>query len=268
MMKYVLKGFMDCVEVLKGPDFRFRFSGLQINKGDLNKTEDFRLEDDHEEHEHFYMRHYHLIDPNAVDFLKNLRYNLFIKNVNETIPMNFAKFTGVRSISVYGLVKDENHFLSFLKSLTLLRSLSLNNSDLSQQFFDLSEQCFDQLSTSARSLTHLKLLGETPLNFDFIGKLSHLYDLFIFRPVLSIALITSLARGLTELSNLEVCEFKYKLRDTNRLDLFFIKKCRVSNVWNVKKLNSEPTIVFKTKNPEKIVNFLETPRIPKPRWRL
>ena len=193
-IRRTLEKFLEDVQVLKGSDFRFRFTGFPLTKAMLNQidfgvqvfegyneddSDDESVEDDMENpihpdrvsNEYVYLRNQQLID-GPLEFLTELNYTSLISRAAGQISSGFCeKLTCVQSVYAKK-VEDTAHFLWFLKQLRSLRKLKLKNSRLDQQFFD-------RLPASARSLARLELLGDSwatehQLNFDFVSELSNL----------------------------------------------------------------------------------------------
>lgn len=260
--KRFLNNFLDDFKMLRGPEFMFIFAGLQLNKANLSEI-DLCLEESKDRSwyassPHVYLENYELIVPGTVDFIKDLNYNFLMENVPEDIPKCFSKFTGVLSVWIGERVKDENHLLTFLKSLISLRELFLTKSQLSQKFYD-------SLPTSVHFLVKLTLIEEKVLNFEFIGKLLNLKNLCIPVDDLSLASLTSLAKGLKNLRCLEECRFCFCVKEV----WFHIEKFEGSNVWKVTENESDKT-VFVTKDPFKIGIFFKRFRVSqlRPVWKL
>ena len=63
------------------------------------------------------MKNYHLINPDAVHFVRKLDYSLLMTNVVGEFPRCFfQKFSGIKEVHARGaFVRDAWHFLWFLK---------------------------------------------------------------------------------------------------------------------------------------------------------
>ena len=196
---------------------------------------------------YIYLKNYHLIEPGALYYVRNAYY-ISLLEVTGVIPSCFSqKFTGIEFVEVNDLVKDPDHLLSFLKSLRFLRILVL---DL--QTTELGQGFYDQLPAAARSLVSLELEAREPenepenelqLNFDFIDKLSSLFNLNI-KQSLSFESAISLVRWL---GRLEEGRFSVQSREVSGL----ILKQR-GYKWNFYKWCGKRT---EFGNPEEIVNF-------------
>ena len=250
-MKQELREFLSYVRELRGPDFRFRFAGFQLDDTTLEKIDFGKKVYRGRElvfNEYIYMKNYQLIDPDStLDFVYRLDYTRLMSCAAGKIPAGFCKkFDGVhwtKAKGARGTVPDNGHLLCFLKSLDSLRRLDLEKLRLSQEFYD-------QLPSFCGSLAELHLWEddeELQLNFDFIGELKHLSGLLI-QAELSLQSVESLARWS---GNLEKCLFSFRAK-RNR---FLVQKTKDSKVWKV--TDSGFQNVVETENPEDIVNFLQ-----------
>lgn len=263
-IKRKLTKFMDDVRVSKGDDFKFRFVGFPLTKTLLDQIDfNVKLVERHfvsgssgyfEEvtNEYIYLKNYHLIDPDAsLDFINRLDYNCVIDIMAKKIPIGFLKkLTGLFEVKTKGAIQDANHFLSFLQSVGSLKSLSLDRSQLGQEFYD-------QLPKSAHSLVNLTLIGDRrnirgdrdlELNFEFVDQLSNLDKLVIYQ-TLSIESFTSLVRWSNELTEVVCqCELKEKL--------FRIQKFR-KELWEVYDDKSFHQVLIRTGNADEVLNYFE-----------
>ena len=258
-MKRALSEFLDEAKKLKGSDFRFTFSGFQLinvtNVINVNQI-DFGMriietepvdEDDESayewvDNEYVYLKNYDLIEPGALHFIDDVKYNYLLSCMTGELPLCFfQKFTGIEEVQVTDEVKEEAHLLWFLKSLRFLRILVLKDVELSQEFYD-------QLPTDAHSLVSLEFQGqfmdELQLNFDFISEFPRLSDIRFYRH-LSLRSAAFLVRWLGE-----VKEAHIRIQSGRTL---FICKEKCSKVW---KLSASFCSLFETKNPEEIAYFL------------
>lgn len=243
-VKRMLNEFMNEAKKLRDSDFRFSFSGFQLTNMDQI---DFGMQVDEETgigfvtDEHLYMKNYHLVEPGALQFIRSVDYTLLLSGVTGEFPRCFPqKFTGIHWVEATGQVQDSDHFLWFLKSLRLLRSLVLERTGLGQEFYD-------QLPASIHLLARLQLRDghcENELNFDFIDQLS-LSDLVIL-PSLSFESLPTLVRWL---GRLERGYFSVRLKD----DVFDILKHELKE-WRIESYNEE---LFKSKNPDEIAGFFK-----------
>ena len=249
-LKLTLSEFVDEAKRLRGADFQFTFSGLQVTNVDQI---DFALQAEVHEgrrrervyRENVYMKNYHLIEPDALPFVRQVDYTRLLSCVTGEIPRCFsAKFTDIEKVEVHGVIEDADQLLWFLKSLRSLRRLRLEEIELGQEFYD-------QLPAAAPSLVSLYLEAKEPkklkldgmqLNFDFIGKLSHLSILNIM-PALSLESLPSLIRWLGLLD----CSFYVKLNGKDH----WVRKG--SEIWKV----GHEQLLFGTKYPEKILEFFQ-----------
>ena len=245
-VKRTLSEFLGEAKKLRGSDFRFIFAGLQLTNVKADQI-DFGLKvDEHGEwvsNEYVYMKNYHLIEPDALDFVWLIDYTQLLSNVTGEFPRCFSqKFTGIEKVEVHGVVKDPDHLLWFLKSLRFLRELELRNVKFSQKFYD-------RLPAAARSLVSLYLFdqcwkAELQLNFDFIGEFTVLSKLTITEP-LSLESETSLARWLGPLKEAHI--YVRPGRD------LWIKKAKDSALWKIQ--DPKQHALFETENPGKLVSF-------------
>ena len=148
-IKLSLTEFMEDVQELRGPDFRFRFVGFLLTKAVLNQIDfgvrakrDFaKGEYVHNErvyNEYVYVRNHRLIDADAtLEFVRILHYNDLFSNGAAAVPMGFfQKFTGLMEVHATGNVQDADHFAGFLKSLRSLRRLRVDRTGLSKEWYD------------------------------------------------------------------------------------------------------------------------------------
>ena len=250
-VKQTVSKFVDEAKKLKGRDFRFTFSGFDMTNVNVDQI-DFGVQDEEENEErvneqvckeYIYMKNYRLIEPDALHFVYCLNYTSLMSSVTGEFPRCFPqKFTGIDEVQVDGVVEDPDHLLWFLKSLKFLRNLEFTrDAGLSQEFYD-------QLPASARSLVSLDLgdqNSELHLNFDFIAQFSHLSDLKIYR-ALSLRSAISLVRWLGRLKEASIHFQSGEDR--------WIMKERDSTLWKITNNYSRP--LFEDKNPDQIVNFL------------
>ena len=243
-VKRTLIEFMDEAKRLRGSDFQFTFCGLQVANVNVDQI-DFGMyvnEASGRErvcNEYVYLKNYHLIEPGAMHFVYWIDYNRLLSNVTGEFPLCFSqKFTGIEEVHVDGVVEDPDHLLWFLKSLRFLRSLGFKTTKLSQEFYD-------QLPTAAYSLEKLEFVNnELQLNFDFIGKFSHLLHLAI-RPALSLEAATSLVPSL---GGLFACFFHAASKGK-----YYIISKRIKSRWRIVSHLKE----FKTRHPEKMIDLFK-----------
>ena len=262
-LKRTLRKFLDEAKKLRGGDFRFRFSGLQLANVNVDQidfgvrvNEEFRTESLH--NEYVYMKYYHLIEPGAIDFVHNVHYTLLLyhlhchrllSGVTGEFPRCFSqKFTDIEHVRATGEVADVDHFLSFLKSLRSLRGLVLEQTGLGQAFYN-------QLPALTNPLRKLFLMDGhcekgLDLNFEFLCKFSHLSMLNI-NPFLSLESLLSFARCL---GRLEECGFGVRLMEQH----FRVRKEKASARWRVEDADEVYLMkVAESKNPDEIVNFFK-----------
>ena len=257
-MKQTLSEFLDEAKRLRGRDFRFIFAGFQLTNVNLDQI-DFGVQVDEEDrfdsrfNEYIYMKNYHLIEPNALDFIRSVDYSRLRRHAIGEIPRCFLqKFTGIEEVHGKGVsVQSGDQFLQFLKSLRFLRRLVLDSAELSQEFYD-------KLPASARSLVRLHLKAEREpkkeihLNFDFICEFSGLSTLRV-QPALSLESATSLVRWLGRLA--EANFFVLSKEGRLRIGKAFGPK----TVWCIYKFveYGRDQLLFRTKNPNQIVPFIK-----------
>ena len=252
MVKRTLSEFVDEAKKLRGNDFRFSSVGFQLTNVNVDQIDfgvqvDERSGEERVFNEYVYLKNYHLIEPGALHFVDRINYIRLLSNVAGEIPHCFSqKFTGINKVHATAKVRDTNHLLQFLKSLRFLRKLELENTQLSQKFYD-------QLPASAHLLVSLHLgtgycEDELQLNFDFIDKLSGLSELEITQ-TLSLESFPSLVRSLDK-SELERVDFDVRSGE----ERFWIAKYRYSTRWNV---YGDVDLLFKTESPGEIVNFVQ-----------
>ena len=253
-LKRKLSEFLDEAKKLRGGDFRFTFAGFQLTKTMLEQI-DFGVQvnargEECVSNEYVYMKNYHLIEPDALHFVYRIDYNGLLSHSTGEFPCCFSqKFTDIQWVEATAKVQDADHFLSFLKSLRSLRRLELTNTGLGQKFYD-------QLPATAPSLTILYLgdghcKDELQLNFDFIDKLSHLFDLSI-EPELSLDSFLFLVRWLDKLAAGYFCvQSKEELYEITR-------DVAGPSEWRISKYQEVFEAVFESENSDEIANFFKT----------
>ena len=255
---------------LRGSDFRFTFAGLQLNNVNVDQI-DFEVQvdrfgEDRVYNEYVYMKNYHLIERGALHFVYHVDYTRLLSHVTGEFPRCFSqKFTDIHVVYATAEVQDPDHFLWFLKSLRSLRSLWLDETELGQAFYD-------QLPAAAPSLYKLFFRGYhydmLQLNFDFIGRLSHLSRLEI-DPKIPLESAISLTKLLGRL------EVRFHVQSSKE-ECFEIEKSRGSTEWKIsmdaakryatRRRKRKPSrfntincraVVFETENLDEIVEFTE-----------
>ena len=251
-LRELLNEFLDDLQELKGPDFRFIFAGLQMTKWTLEQM-DFCVQEPSGYPRIFcelaYMKNQDLIDPDvSLDFVTSFDYSRLMQATNGEIPSWFFKrFTEIHRVDTTAKVQDPEHFRWFLSSLRTLSNLDLKNSELGQEFYD-------QLPTLAPQLTWLDLNddenvpnNQLQLNFDFADKLPHLSLLSISQelpPELIARLLTWLAGRLDH----RTLYFSWR---GNRVRIIKNQKTfELNKNWSRKR-------VFRTENPDEILIHLE-----------
>ena len=248
-IKRMLIEFLDDVQLFGRPDFKFRFSGFHLpNKTKLNEI-DFGVQVFQSielvSNEYVYLKNYQLIEPDGLDFIRSINYNKLMRYVTvEEFPRYFSeKFTGILQVESFGKIQDADHFFAFLKSLDSLAILSVNGPKLGQEFYD-------QLP-AVRSLVMFRLKEDdgTNLNFDFLGKFSHLSQVNF----------TSVSQNLSLQSTLSLVRWLGKLRQVSfyfqfEEVRFIIEKTMGSKVCKVHKNYRKE---LETENPKEILNFFK-----------
>ena len=246
-LKQTMNEFLDEAKNLRGSDFHFTLAGFQLHKVNADQIDfgvDVNDEDGVKEvsNEYVYMTNYHLIEPGALHFVRSVNYTDLMSNVSGEFPRCFSqKFTGIKSVKATE-VPDADHLLWFLKSLRSLKELELEETELSQEFYDL-------LPASAPSLISLTLEDGycedgLQMNFNFISKLSRLLVLEI-ESVLFFESLPSLVRSVGKLQEVS---FGVQLRK----ELFSVTKTGLK--WTIKKAD---VLQFKTRDPDRIVDFFQ-----------
>ena len=220
-MKRTLREFLDDVEKLKGPEFKFSFAGFRLTKTMLYQIDFGIQEDECVYDEYVYLKNYKLFEPDAtLGFIHTVDYNRLMSNVTGELPSCFfKKFPCIQQVRVEDAVQDANHFLHLLKSLSFLRRLTIHNSRLGQEFYD-------QLPASAHLLTTLRLYEyiQKQLYFGFIAQFSQLSSLSIGNERLNFESLASLVSCLV---NLKEGHFDFKRSSC------LIRKKDVSKVYEV-----------------------------------
>ena len=154
-VKQTLREFTDDVKLYRASGFKFKFAGLSVTTANVDKI-DFGMqviqrngrEFEEVSDTYIYMKNYQLIDPDTtLDFISCIDYVNLMSHMTAEVPSCFfKKFTDIENVDAIGVIQDENHFLNFLKSLSLLRYLHLNGTQLSQQFFDRLPDCANSLT--------------------------------------------------------------------------------------------------------------------------
>ena len=264
-LKEALNEFLSDVKELRGADFRFTFSGFQMHKwtfeqidfgvrewqsSELERSEWERSEWERLCDEHLYMKNPQLIDPEAsLDFVQRFDYTRLMHVVAGEIPSwLFKRFTNIRSVETTARVDDPEHFRWFLSSLRTVSGLYLKNAELAQEFYD-------QLPAAVPLLGSLHVLeyghvDEMRLNFDFIARLPHLSWLSIWPelPPESIAWLVTWLAGRLESGGWSRVSFRL-----SRIRL----EIKITKIDNLFEIGKGYKTVFKTKDPNKILNYLE-----------
>ena len=111
----------------------------------------------------------------SLNFVELIDYNVLMRSVNYKLPVDFfKKFNSIEKIEVF-YMEDEKQLKQFIKRCLNLKSLSVNKSKLSQQFYE-----------ELPSLTSLSYLDvwlfkkvedeEIELNFKFINRMFNLIE--------------------------------------------------------------------------------------------
>ena len=246
--KRKLSEFVDEAKRLRGAEFRFFFAGFELTNVNVDQI-DFCVQVNEGGHyewvynEYIYLKNYHLIEPGALSFVRQVDYTRLLNNMTGEFPRCFfQKFTGIKRINATAEVQDAGQFLWFLKSLRFLKILDLKSTGLSQEFYN-------QLPASVRSLTSLHLEASSEpnglqLNFDFVAEFSYLAKAIIRS--LSMELLSSFVRSV-KLANVN---FHVLLEDCS----LWIEKKKGSTVW---KISDFDRTLFEFENADEIVNFFE-----------
>ena len=255
-MKRTLSEFQNHVKELRGSDFHFTFAGLKLTNNTNVEQIDFGVqvkdgEETERDDEYIYMKNYQLIEPGSLHCVHDVNYTELVNALTGEFPSCFLqKFTNIHEVQVADVVKDPDHLLRFLASLRSLRSLRLPVTALGQEFYD-------QLPESAGSLTILHLeygdcKNELQLNFEFIGRLSHLSSLKSFHD-LSFESLPSLAKWFGRLKGV-FCTVRL------REESIYISKWRDLTEWQIEKkipYSHAGERLLDTKNPEEILNLFQ-----------
>ena len=247
-LKELLSEFLDDLQELKGPDFRFTFAGFQMTKWAL-KQMDFCFQENARSifNELVYIKNQDLIDPDAsLDFITTFNYSRLMQAEREIPSWFFKRFTEIHRVETGSdKVQDPEHFRWFLSSLRTLSNLDLKNSELGHEFYD-------QLPTIAPQLNYLLTdkyycRKDEQLNFDFVFKFRSLETLWIMQE-LPPELVSPLMTWLAERS------------DYGRLSFFWrwnrVRIVKSEKTFDLTKNWSLESIV-KTENPDKIIEHLE-----------
>ena len=266
-IREILREFINDMKQLKGSDFKFRFSGLNLTQATRATVDqiDFGVRvsngKEYVSNAYFYVKNRRLIDPDTtLPFVSRMDYSELMNNAPENLPISFFR----KFIELFQVTKrdprkyyrlGEGHFLCFLKSVRPLNKLVL---DLTFGHNRPSQAFYDQLPSFAHSLYELILLGhenfEVRLNFDFIGKLSQLqvsssFDLKV-GPCLSLESIASLIRHFDKL---EKVAFRFRYGGK----MFWTWRDEYLKVYYVKEVVSlTRPLEFWTKNPNEILSLL------------
>ena len=178
-MKRMLREFLGHVKQLKRTDLQFRFAGFELTKIKLDEIDfDVQVEEEQEivSEEYIYLKNYHLIEPDALRFIKRVDYGRLV-HVTGEFPSCFSKkFTGIEAVRAETeAVQDIRHFCWFLKSLKLLTTLELSCS--------LGQEFYNQLPAIAPSLAVIRMVAHDPtgglLGFAFLNGLPRLIEFSI-----------------------------------------------------------------------------------------
>ena len=245
-IKRALKEFMKDVRGLRGLNFKFRFWAFQMTSEKLDQI-DFGMQvrggTEKVCDEYILLKNYRLIDwPDSIGCL----YYNYLMSVGEEIPNSFfKKFAKINIVIAVGVVRDEEHFLWFLKSLKCLKRLRLKNVKLSQEFYD-------QLPLFGHSLVLLSIKSsDLHLSFDFISKLSLLPKLtkLDLEGVFSFDWLISLAKNFSNFSEgFNIC-----------FDLLkkIILICKIRGPTLYKLCDDNHKVFYKTYDADGIVSTLE-----------
>ena len=213
-MKRRLSEFLGHVKQLKRADLQFRFAGFELTDITLDQIDfDMQVEKGQETvyNESVYLKNYHLIEPDALHFIREVNYSRLMNNVAGDLPACFfEKFAGVDEVCTSAAVQDDRHFRWFLKSLRQsCTSLWLAYSQLGADFFKYHLQrlvpSLDTLSMSAYDPTGLLF------DFDFLYELPRLSRLSIWG-ALSLETVRSLVDLFEDLEDTQV-DFEFECKD-------------------------------------------------------
>ena len=246
-VKAILNVFMAKVKEAKRPII-FRFAGFRL---DLKKLEeiDFGVHIDlnGEESasiEYIYMKNYHLLERDSLDFLRHINYNKVIDIIPE-IPKCFAeKFTGVEEVRASAGNVREDRLIAFLEKMPKLKKFHLIASDRFSQTF------YDRLPDAVSRLADLRMdqddQEEVRLDFRFVSKLKRLTALFINNPMY-IQCLPQLVANLEKLSQVYLCivfkQSKYSIRKQGTGKILI--------------MNSQLITVLETTRIDQVLNFFE-----------
>ena len=234
-MKRKLKEFLGHVKQLKRADLRFRFAGFELTNATLDEIDfDMQVEAGRETvyNESVYLKNYHLIEPDALPFIRGVNYSLLMSNVTGDLPADFfEKFAAVDTVGVTVAVQDDRHFRWFLKSLRSCTSLWLVDSQLGADFF---QYYLPKLVPSLDTLG-MNAYDPTGLLFDFnvLREFPRLSRLWIWGE-LSLETVRSLTHLLEDLDTEVEFEFECKGRRV------LVEKSAIEPVWSVTEEDEEP----------------------------
>ena len=260
-----LKKFLSDVRLFQASrSFRFQLAGFDLSQEKLDRM-DFSVPVVEEiewrsvwECTQFCLNNIDLIDPSEpVELIHPVNYTALMRHFDGRLPnCFFQKFKGIEEVRA-DKIEDVDHFLSFLKSLSLLRKLRLKKTRLGQEFYDY-------LPTLAPSLYILELRehGETGLNFAFLNNLSHLTCLEIdFIGASPLQSMSSLFGAVGKSLWADICY--YRINEETSFCVF--EKSRDSIMWIMWSARSKDSSIdairsierFKTKKLEELLDFFE-----------
>ena len=222
-MRRALRELLGHVKQLKRADLQFRFAGFELTKIELDEIHfDVQVKEEDVQsnfsyryewvcNESVYLKNYHLIELDALHFIRKVNYSRLMDNVTGDLPADFfEKFAGVEEVSAGAAVQDDRHFRWFLKSLRSCRTLSLAGSQLGGDFYAY------HLPRLAPSLDSLGMSAYDPtgllFDFDFLYQLPSLSWLSI-SGALSLETIRSLVDLFEDLGEDTQVHFEFECKD-------------------------------------------------------
>ena len=212
-----LREFMRLKRVLGRTDLQVFFAGLLLIDDKLDDI-DFGLESRDNvpfiSPEQLYMKHYNRLQ-DELSFVWKVEYNRLFSLVDVLPKDYFRRFPELRSVDARCPL-NEQHLLVFLRQICFLECFSIENSDLSQSFFDcMPEFCWLfnlGLFENDESASESSAKPELQLDFSFIGKFRGLIFLTIERD-LSLFALRTLVAAFGHLKNM--CEWPFRFRRKN-----------------------------------------------------
>ena len=256
---------------------RVYFSGLELVDENLNDI-DFGLKIENGKHlvssEKLYLKHYSRLK-NDMSLVWQADYNLLFSLVDVLPADYFVRFNNIREVTAKCPV-DEQHFLEFLKKLHGLKFLYLQDSNLSQRFFDtLPEFCSlsdfymeyaDSESGGCKEKSEASgEEDEIQLNFNFMAKFAGLSYAMITKS-LSLKSVRSFVLAFEHLRKTmnEAIGFKYRGEEfeiyRNRPDYDDDGRKIISERFNKYRLFVGEKQLLDNVNLDQVVEFFEIPK--------